>query len=147
MCQSDKNLSYNDQVLKYAFDPTGFKMDTKCSCGKFATHHSYDRNDGGCINAYFSISCSHCGKHQCNDDFCSVCYEEENLQPSNEERLFTEEFVCLLDDIFFSFEKISAVKWTRFKEILTNHSDDLLVDFESIGCYRNRLSTMYYNEL
>ena len=76
------NETFNQQVLKYAFNPSGFNHDTICpDCGKVANVRDYDSLVGGSINPQQSISCGQCGYHKCDDEFCQIC--EDNAEEQN----------------------------------------------------------------
>ncbi|MDC5870253.1 hypothetical protein OPW39_15705 [Vibrio europaeus] len=73
MCVSN-NSEYNQMVIENVLQGDDFVMEVQCpECGKPASSKQYDRNDGGCINAYSRTDCSHCGYHDCDDDNCGTC--------------------------------------------------------------------------
>lgn len=70
------NTKYNQFLMENVFNHGTFDSIECPECGAPANYKDYDRNDGGCINSYYSTTCTVCDYHNCNDDFCSICASE-----------------------------------------------------------------------
>lgn len=110
---------FNMMVLEYVYDPSIIAHHCECeSCGKQAMRADYDRNDGGCINSYYSVSCSHCEYHDCNDDFCATC--EANYSSQSESEIQFNEVDCLLYD--YEYALVSNEKFDHLDLLKSNIS-------------------------
>ncbi len=64
----------SDFIRENVLDTKGWSHEIKCpSCGKAAVQRDFDECLGGCINQVYSINCSHCGHHECDQEYCPIC--------------------------------------------------------------------------
>ncbi|HAS8195725.1 TPA: hypothetical protein I7682_17745 [Vibrio vulnificus] len=64
---------YNQFILDEVFNHGVVDYVNCPECGLLAKSKDYDRNDGGCLNSYHSVTCTTCNYHYCNDDWCDHC--------------------------------------------------------------------------
>lgn len=81
-------ISASEFVRENVLDTNGWQRDTKCpNCGKSASERNFDECLGGVINQVYSINCQHCGFHECDQEFCSICesMHDERIEASKTE--------------------------------------------------------------
>lgn len=108
------NTKYNQIVLEEVFNH-GNSDTVECpECGALATYKDYDRNDGGSLNSYYSITCSTCDYHDCNDDFCCRC---SSLSDFNDDKVHFQNCNLALELFFDAGAKanLSPVELTSLK--------------------------------
>ncbi|MFA0053658.1 hypothetical protein [Vibrio echinoideorum] len=108
--------AYNAFVVENVLDTNGFTSEEPCPCcGQAAVRREFDELLGGCINRVYSLDCTHCGHHECDQEFCSKC-EASYLK------------ACYYVDLFEDIEQklrngkaIPGAYWTELKQAL--HSE------------------------
>lgn len=126
MICSDTHLGhdeYNALVLENVVDTDGSRFKVECpKCGKTAIQRDYDRVDGGCVNAYESVTCQHCDYHECDDDYCTICeakYDSGTPVGYDESAMLS----YLLDNCLESVAAghlVEPVVWSKLKALAFN---------------------------
>ncbi|PMM53598.1 hypothetical protein [Vibrio splendidus] len=125
--------AYNAFVVENVLDTNGFTSEEQCPCcGQAAVRREFDELLGGCINRVYSLDCTHCDHHECDQEFCSKCeasvFNEEDEPGYMEENERAELKACYYVDLFEDIEQklrngkaISGAPWTELKQAL--HSE------------------------
>ncbi|PMJ43117.1 hypothetical protein BCU24_00675 [Vibrio cyclitrophicus] len=119
--------THNALVLEYVLDTNGFTSEEPCPCcGQAAVRREFDELLGGCINRVYSLDCTHCDHHECDQEFCSKC--EANMEGNK--RGYSK--ACYYADVFDVIEQkirdgnakaITGVHWTELKQALHSEPD------------------------
>ncbi|MEZ9025172.1 MULTISPECIES: hypothetical protein [unclassified Vibrio] len=131
--------THNALVLEYVLDTNGFTSEEPCPCcSQAAVRREFDELLGGCINSVYSLDCTHCGHHECDQGFCSKCEarvvnEEDDpcyMEENERAELKAYYYVDLFEDIeqkLRNGKAVTGVHWTELKQAL--HSDPEVVSW------------------
>lgn len=110
---------YNAVALAQV-DTDGDKCEETCpDCGKLAVRHDFECCHSGSVNAHYTLNCSHCGYHECDQDECSICqtsfedksyYYDEGCKWSN--------FLNHMSQYLKDGKTIPGLLWTEFKHVM-----------------------------
>ncbi|WP_045391680.1 hypothetical protein [Vibrio rotiferianus] len=128
----ESSSARNEFVLDNVLDTLGYRDETPCpSCGQSAERRDYDECLGGSINQVHSIDCSHCGYHECSQEFCPSC--ECEFSRHSEALVVIEHVELMLDYLVDTltrkpFVKATEVTTLKLKLVLNADADRLLSD-------------------
>ena len=137
-------LDANEFVRKNVFDTEGWDSQIDCpECGKEANERNFDECLGGAINQVYTLDCSHCGHHECDQEFCHICESkyEEQIE-SNQSELETdfrdgERLPLHSEYLIEQVEQTGSVQpadWTYLKLALMKNPNAIqFSDIENIG--------------
>lgn len=121
--------TYNAFVLESVLNTNGFTSEEPCPCcGQAAVRREFDELLGGCINSVYSLDCTHCGHHECDQEFCSKC--EANMEENERGYLKACHYADLFEDIeqkLRNGKAVTGVYLTELKQTL--HSDPEVVSW------------------
>lgn len=67
-----------NQMAFEQVDRSGLKTNVECpDCGMQATRRDFEACHSGSVNQHYSLDCSHCGHHECDQDVCTVCESKQ----------------------------------------------------------------------
>ncbi|NOI32252.1 hypothetical protein [Vibrio coralliilyticus] len=138
---------WNAFIIENVLDTKGFKNETECpNCGKNAERRNFDECLGGTINQVYSIDCSHCGYHKCDQEECYACEVIYNQKHAAQSRHLGEaiEADLMLDSMIESLEKdgrIEPATLTYLKLKLTNK--DVQEHFELVFVPKGTKANQY----
>ncbi|EGR4213931.1 hypothetical protein NTH44_003346 [Vibrio metoecus] len=120
---------YNEMVLANAVNFEGYSLPVNClRCNKEASERHFDLVEGGSVNPYYSIDCSHCGYHKCDRNFCSTC-EAESAYFDSLMKNYSEAILLLdscIDDLELGLKtQINGIHVTHIKILIAYAREDL----------------------
>lgn len=122
-------------------DTDGWRNEEACpDCGKMAIRHDFESCHTGSVNAHYTLNCSHCGYHECDQDECSICdVKYEHNQHINDEVGKCLYFIDLFEDKLAERQCVPGLLWTQFKHVMYHQPTvaDLLDNVLALGLPTN----------
>ena len=120
---------YNAFVLAEVVDTEGYTSDEECPCcGKSAIRRDFDVCNGGSVNTHYTLNCSHCGHHECDQDECAHCDADDGydirLYHYDEAGNWCD-FLNQAEELVAAGKPVSGFQWTKFKHAL-NHNPEVV---------------------
>ncbi|ANS88103.1 hypothetical protein VSVS12_04404 (plasmid) [Vibrio scophthalmi] len=131
---------YNAFVLAQV-NTDGWQNEETCpDCGKMAIRRDFESCHTGSVNAHYTLNCSHCGYHECEQDECSICdVKYDHNQHINDEVGKWLSFMDLVEDRLAEGRCVPGVLWTQFKHVMYHQPAvaDLLDNVLGLGLPAN----------
>ncbi len=101
-------------------DMDGWCDDEACpDCGKMAIRHDFESCHSGSVNAYYTLTCSHCGYHECDQDECSICQASfEDKSYYYDEGGKWSSFLDRISQYLGDGKTVPGLLWTEFKYVM-----------------------------
>lgn len=101
-------------------DTDGDKCEETCpDCGKLAVRHDFECCHSGSVNAHYTLNCSHCGYHECDQDVCPICdgKYEHNQHLSDEVNQWLR-FLDMIEKKLTNGQCVPGLLWSQFKQAM-----------------------------
>lgn len=120
-----------EYIRMYVLDTEGCKQKVKCpKCEKEANRHDFDELICGSINSYYSINCPHCGYHECDQEYCSICESSVDVDDDIDELEMAINAGGIVDNLFHAVLDdvkndglANPVVWSMAKSVIYKNSD------------------------
>lgn len=107
--------AYNQMALEQV-DRSGLKTNEECpDCGMQATRRDFEACHSGSVNQHYSLDCSHCGYHECDQDVCMVCESKLTTPVGYDESSDVDLMVSTLLKSMRYKSRINPVEWSLLK--------------------------------
>ncbi|EGQ8535753.1 hypothetical protein [Vibrio parahaemolyticus] len=130
---------YNAVALAQV-DTDGDKCEETCpDCGKLAVRHDFECCHSGSVNAHYTLNCSHCGYHECDQDECSICDEAISLTRHHyDEAAKWVTFFYSIEECLMNGRGVPGLLWTEFKHVVHQQPEvvgwlDTFLDLEGVN--------------